>query len=101
MTRIECLQNIFHVLCIIAASSLITYWLYAFSLNEDLCNVYYKNYRENKADKFPILYIWTYIDFLKGKSFNSELLNIGYNDLKMIYLITLFQFLRVTQISQF
>ena len=89
MTRIEYLQNIFHVLCILAASSLITYWLYVFSLNEDLCNVHYKNYRENKADEYPILSICfrdfisderlslhnskinrsTYIDFLKGKSF--------------------------------
>ena len=102
MTRFEHLHNIFHVLCIIAASSLITYWLYIFSLNEDLCNVNYKNYRENKLDEYPILSICladfisdekllfqnlkinksTYINFLKGKSFDPEFSNIEYNDIK-------------------
>ena len=94
----EKLVRCFHALCIIAAGALIFYWIYIFSLNEDLCIVDYKKYYESKSDLFPVLSLCLrnpfdeaklkiqnpslnatlYLKFLEGKYFHSDLMNINY-----------------------
>ena len=49
------LSLVFHGVCWIATTSVVSYWIYIFSLNEDLCVVDYKKYYQEKTDHYPVL----------------------------------------------
>ena len=88
----------FHFLCWSAVLSLVSYWIYVYNLNKDLCLVDYKNYFETESDEPPVLSIClnnpiseeqlkinapqtdldTYMGFLNGSYFNTSLLDIDY-----------------------
>ena len=98
MLNEEIFRTIFHLFCATAAISLSTFWIYTYSLNEDLCKVDYKSYYDDKEDKFPVLSICfkdflsdeqlkriphqvtrsKYLKFLKGDAFEENLANIVY-----------------------
>ena len=89
----------YHCICWSAALATVLYCISVYIQNEDLCIVDYKQYYENKFDMLPTLSIclkdpvaWsklgtpvqtvnasTYLNFLKGDYFSSEMLNIDYN----------------------
>jgi hypothetical protein len=87
----------FGISCVATSMSLCLYWCYKFSLNEDLSVVQYKNFYETNDDVFPTMSlclgnpfleerlskyginITSYVDFLGGKLFAKEMLNIDYN----------------------
>ena len=90
----------FQVICWIATITMVSYWIYVFNLNEDLCLVDYKKYYETNSDKFPMLSfclrdpvseekikrqadginMTTYMSFLKGDYFEPEMLNVTYEN---------------------
>ena len=85
----------FHAVCWTAAFALVTYWVYVFIQNDDLCVVDYRKYYETESDVFPMLTIClknpisvekmktqasginqtAYLQFLNGKVFDSEMLS--------------------------
>ena len=95
-----CIVSFFHVICWTSTIALVSYWIYAYTLNEDLCLVDYKKYLETDFDKFPVLSIClkdqiskeklelqnpkidieTYIDFLSGNIYEKELAKINYEN---------------------
>ena len=92
---------IFRVICWTATITVISYWLYVFSLNEDLSSVHYKKYYQSKGDVFPVLSLCfrnpfstknseitgaginesSYLNFLEGTYFVPEMLNINYENI--------------------
>ena len=88
----------FQFLCWSAVVIMVSYWIYIFTLNEDLCIVDYKNYFQDKSDERPVLSIClknpisaeklkiiapqtdtdTYLGFLNGSNFNTTFLDIDY-----------------------
>ena len=50
-------NNIFTVFCIVITTTMAGFWLYKFSLNEDLCTLDYKYYHESKDDVYPSISI--------------------------------------------
>ena len=88
----------FEFICWIATISLCIFWIYKYSLNEDLCSVDFKNYFKSKEDVFPMLSLCLqspisqkklktvmpeidpslYTKFIQGEEFNSSWLNIDY-----------------------
>ena len=93
-------RNCFHILCVTAAVSLSTYFIYTYSLNEELCKVDYKSYFEDVEDKYPVLsnclktfvinesmHLQSnkatkskYTDFLMGNFFDDNLMKINFTD---------------------
>ena len=92
---------IFDVVCWASAISIISYWIYLFTLNADLSVVQYKSYCNDELHGFPILSLCfknpfnstklrkinkqlndsSYSDFLKGKYFSQEILQNDFNDI--------------------
>ena len=90
----------FQVICWIATFTMVSYWIYAFNLNEDLCLVDYKKYYETDSDMHPMLSLClrnpvseeklkrqahginmtTYLRFLEGNYFAPEMLNVSYEN---------------------
>ena len=90
----------FQLICWTVVLTLVVYWIYAFSQNEDLSVVEYRKYYETESDIFPTLTIClknpiinekfhkqvseinqtTYLQFLKGNYFNRHFLNINYEN---------------------
>ena len=88
----------FQFLCWSAVLIMVSYWIYIFNLNEELCLVDYKSYLDNKDDEPPVLSIClknpisedklkinapqvdvdTYLSFVNESHFNSALLDIDY-----------------------
>ena len=89
----------FRIVCFVSALALTSYWTYIFILDEDLCTVDYKKYYAEKSDAFPVLSfcinnpvskkkleranpninISSYLNYLKGQAFNSNILDIEYS----------------------
>ena len=89
----------FHFICWIAAVTMVSYWIYKFTLNEDLCRTDYKHYYDTESDEFPVLSLCIknpisenllknydpeldkerYLSFLNGSYFDRKLLDIDYN----------------------
>ena len=89
----------FRALCIAIATSLIIYFIYLFSLNEDLCTIDYKVYHDNKQDVYPTLSLCfinsfsdvghniqdthaspkAYLEFLRGNHFETKMLKVNYS----------------------
>lgn len=88
----------FNLICISAAIALSIYWVYVFTLNEDLITIDYKKYYHREKDAFPSLSlcfetqilkenlvklssgvnISSYEEFLKGNVFDPNMLLIDY-----------------------
>ena len=99
--KVETLRNFFHLACLTLSGTLIIYWIYEFSLNKDLCSISYKRYHDTNEDSYPLLSLCfknfiseselqkqnppiklsSYLDFLKGNSFDSNLSNIDYKSI--------------------
>ena len=47
----------FNFVCWVATISLVSYWIFVYTLDEDLCIVDYKKYFESESDEFPVLSI--------------------------------------------
>ena len=100
MLNEEIFRKIFHLFCATAAISLSIFWIYTYSLNEDLCKVEFKSYYEDTEDKLPVLSICfkdflsdeklkliphqvtrsKYLEFLKGDLFEENLANVVYQN---------------------
>ena len=90
---------VFDLLCVSAAIALTCYWVYVFTLNEDLCTVDYKKYYGREEDVYPVLSLClanpianeklkkanpranasSYLKFLKGEVFDPNLMSINYS----------------------
>ena len=97
------LPSLFKLVCWIATIILVSYWIYVYTLDEDLCIVDYKKYFEGESDEFPVLSIClknqiseeklraqnpeitvqSYIDFLNGEVFDEDLAKINYEDVNI------------------
>ena len=95
------LDSLFHVICWTITIILVSYWIYVYNLNDDLCIVDYKKYYETESDEFPVLSIClknhiskeklrlqnaeidieSYIKFLGGNKFKKEFTEIDYESL--------------------
>ena len=91
----------FRFCCWVATISLICKWLYKYSLDEDLCEVDYRNYYQTEEDWTPELSLCfnspfsqeklekfavnetKYKDFLEGKYFDSHLVDIDFDSISM------------------
>ena len=51
------IETVFHVICWTVTIIVVSYWIYVYTLNDDLCTVDYKKYLENDSDEFPVLSI--------------------------------------------
>ena len=49
------LHNFFTLLCILATIALVIWCCYEFSKNEDVCEILFKNFQEDKDSLFPEL----------------------------------------------
>ena len=96
----EIIFTFYQYVCWIATIATISYCIYIHSLDEDLCTIDYKTYYKDENDVFPQLSfclkdpiseeklksynftfnISSYINFLDGNSFDSEMLKIDYED---------------------
>ena len=94
------LGSFFHVICWTTTIILVSYWVYEYTLNNDLCIVDYKKYYETESDEFPVLSIClknhiseeklrlqnpdidieSYIKFLGGNEFKKEFTEIDYEN---------------------
>ena len=97
------LSLLFHGLCWVATTSVVSYWIYIFSLNDDLCTVDYRKYYEEQTDHYPVLSLCfknpfsstklrmvtpeinetSYLKFLRGEYFSPEMLDIDYKNVTM------------------
>ena len=89
--------NGFVFLCCSITISLVSYCIYQYTLNEDLSEVSYKEFRGTKDDVFPTVSLClgnpflkeklaeygtdetSYLAFLRGSSFNQDLLSINFS----------------------
>ena len=91
---------IFSVICWASTISSIFYWIYLFSLNEDLTLLDYKSYYYDKSSAYPILSLCfqnpfnktkleqrntntngeSYLDFLDGKYYSKEMWEYAYKN---------------------
>ena len=90
---------VFRILCFASALALSSYWTYVFILDEDLCTVDYKKWYAGERDVFPVLSfciinpisreklervnpninVSSYLNFLKGQTFDSNMFDIEYS----------------------
>ena len=91
----------FYLLCIFTTLLMLIYWGYRFSLNEDLSVVTYRKFYERDDDMYPTVSICLenpflkqrlaehgvdpnlYLEFLKGRYFSEEFLDINYGNVTM------------------
>ena len=87
-----------HYICWIATLIIISYCIYIFSLNKDLCTIDYTPYNEEENDMFPVVSfclknpicedklktynstynVSSYIDFLDGNWYDPGMIKIDY-----------------------
>ena len=92
---------LFHAVCWTSTVSIIFYWIYLFSLNEDSTVLDYKMYYHHESDKYPMLSLCfrnpfnktklermgtnvdsaSYLKFLEGEYFSTEMLQYNYQDI--------------------
>ena len=97
------LATFFRVLCWFATLTAICYWLFIYSLNEDVCIIDNKKYYEHPSYVFPVLSVCfrnpfsttqfqnetqefnetEYIEFLKGDYFSKRLMEIDYHRIRL------------------
>ena len=96
----SCVISIFHLICWTITIVIVSYWIYTYTLDDDLCLVDYKKYLEIDSDEFPVLSIClkdqiskeklelqnpkidieTYVNFLCGNIYHKELAQINYEN---------------------
>ena len=97
------LTTVFRVVCWIVTMVLISYWIFIYTLNQDVCLIDYKMYYEKPSDVYPVLSICLkesvttaqfqkqnqdltnkrYLKFLEGKYFSSRFTELDYNDIRL------------------
>ena len=88
----------FNLLCVFTTLSMLVYWGYRFSLNEDLSVVTYRKFYEREDDMYPTVSLCLenpflkqrfaehgvdptlYLEFLKGEYFSEDFLKIDYRN---------------------
>ena len=96
--KLEYLKILFGGVCWITTATLIIYWLYNYSLNEDLITVNYKKFNEEGSDYYPDLSLCftniffnkklqelgfnntSYDNFLRGYGYDPEISNVTIED---------------------
>ena len=96
----KCVAALFHLVCWASAISVIFYWIYLFSLNEDLTVIDYKRYYHDDSNKYPMLSLCfknpfnnarleekstkinasSYLEFLEGKHFQIDMSHYDYQN---------------------
>ena len=96
-------QTCYKCICWTAVFTMVSYWIYNYTLNEDLCIVDYKRYFDSQYDEPPVLSMClqnpiseeklkrhaphidleTYLGFLNGSHFNATLLDIDYEKVRL------------------
>jgi hypothetical protein len=99
--RWKCFVALFHLVCWTSTISFISYWVYLFSLNQDLTVMDYKRYYDDASYKYPMLSLClrapfdtiklqkmstnvnatSYLEFLEGKHFSTEMLQYDYQNI--------------------
>ena len=97
------LNVIFQVLCWMTTASVIVFWLYKFSLNQDYSVIEYKKYHQDEADVYPMLSLCfknpfdsdkiatndtqingtSYLEFINGQYFAPKMLDIDHGKIIM------------------
>lgn len=88
---------VLHKLCVSATVALTVFWLYKYTLNEDVSLLDYKKFYEAEEDVHPVLSLCfanpflqdklaqhgtnqsVFLDFLRGEYFSNEMLDIDYD----------------------
>ena len=83
-TRWDKFVSVFHVICWTVTLAVISYWLYIFSLNEDLSIVDYKKYYQSKSDVFPVLSLCLRNPFSKK---NLRMTGAGINETSYLHFL--------------
>ena len=93
----------FRISCFICAFSMVMFWCFKYSKDEDLCLVSYKTFQKNDDSAFPVLSMCfqnpiiesklreiggnintsAYIKFLKGEIYDEQMVNIDYSNVSM------------------
>ena len=93
----------FQILCWMTTASVIVFWLYKFSLNQDYSVIEYKKYHEDESDVYPMLSLWfknpfdsdkiatddtqinatSYLEFINGQYFAPKMLDIEHGKIIM------------------
>jgi len=92
---------VYDVVCWASTISVIFYWIYLFTLNEDLTGLHYKTYYSDESSAYPILSLCfknpfvetklkrmnpnismeTYLNFLEGKNYSTEMWEHDHEDI--------------------
>ena len=92
---------VYDVVCWAGTISVIFYWIYLFSLNEDVTGLHYKTYYHDESSVFPMLSLCfrnpfnetklkkmkpninaeSYLNFLEGKNYSTEMWEHDYEDI--------------------
>ena len=67
VTKWKVFSNLFNLFCISVTVGLIVFWIYKFTLNEDLSIVEYQEYQKNENDDCPLLSLCFRNPFVDGK----------------------------------
>ena len=99
-SKSQMLIHLFHTICWISTGLLLCYWIYLFSLDEDICLVDYKKYYDTPDHSFPVLSFClrnpfseeklrseyseatpkSYGQFLLGKNYSASMLSVNYSN---------------------
>ena len=93
---------LFRAICIASTGALSAFWLYKYTLNEDLSVFEYKQFYKTEDDVFPVLSLCfrnpflteklrqnhginelTYLSFLQGKNLTTKMLEIDYDKITL------------------
>ena len=92
---------LFHLLCWASTISIISYWIYLYSLNEDSTVIHYKKYYHDESIQYPTLSLCfktpfnktrledmsininasSYLEFLEGKHFRTDMPHYDYQNI--------------------
>ena len=93
----------FRATSLVSCLAMISFWLYKFTLNEDLCLVDYRQFYDHEDDVLPVLSLCfknpfrtekllsygenvnksAYLKFLKGEHFSPQMLDIDYGNVSL------------------
>ena len=97
----QAVDYLFASLCMFTTISMVVYWGYKFSLNEDSSVVTYREFYEQKDDVYPTISMClenpfvqghlaeygvdeaSYLDFLKGANFSKEMLDVDFDNVSI------------------
>ena len=93
----------FRVVCWIATLLVMSYWIFRYSLNQDISRIEYKKYYEKSSDVYPVLSLCLknsfsktklqmtsqvlnetlYRQYLKGDYFSPKFMEVDYDDIRL------------------